>query len=440
MLVDHLKRQAPTDTTSTPLVLTGQAFQLIEQLFTVLFSIGVINSGVDLGESCLQLQSANAVLDLAQVGLNATQAAAIVCTASLPDSDLASFNQNLIASAAAALFGVQLAAKFTGTTDTGKLCTQLDLSPLPALGVDTDAIQTLICKANNATNATNATSITTSAPTHVPSAGTLTPFPFTNSSGGSFTWVGSITATGPVGTAVTAPWGTDLPASGTGFYPTGNHTSIGATASGSAVAGTGELPAGTGIVGNGTAISSISSAPTGTTSIDKSTAISGNATLPTQTGSAGNGTAVSGTGGLPLGTGTVGNGTTVSGTGDLPSATDISGSGIGVNGTSINGSSTLPAGTGSIENGTVISAAGNLPAATGNTGPGIEINGTNTRPSSVDTGIAGATATGDAWAGYASSTVDAASSQGGGGYGQGTTAERVPRGPTSTPRYYLKYF
>jgi hypothetical protein len=385
--LEHLKRQVPTNTTGSPLVLAGEAFRLIQQLFTVLYSIGVINSGADLGEVCLQLQSANAILDLAQVGLNATQAATIVCPASLPDSDIDSFNQTLIATAAAGLYGVQLAANFTGTVDTTKLCTQLDLSPLPPLGVDVRAVQTFICNANNATSTA---SLTVSSPTNVPSIGTLTPFPLTNSSGGTYTWGGSITVTGPLGTAVTAPWGTGVPASGTGFFPTGNVTAVaGSEASGTAVsgslpAGTGNLPASTGDVGTGTVIN----------------------------GTVVNGTVVDGVGF----NGTVVNGTVTNGT--------------AVNGTVVNGT---------VTNGTVTNGTGNLPSATGNTGPAISVNGTFNP--STGTGIAGsgtvASATSDASTGIPSSSAGSASSLG--EYGQ-ETSERVPHGPTSTPRYYPKYF
>ena len=346
----RLKRQAPANATGSPLVLTGEPFRLIEQLFTVLYAIGVINSGADLGETCLQLQSAVAIRDLAGIGLDAIQAAAVVCTASLPNSDLASFNQTLIASAAAGLYGVQLAANFTGTVDTSRLCNQLDLSSLPALGVDVNAVRSFVCSVNNSTStngtSTNGTSThgistdgtltapqTTSVPTNAPSAGTLAPFPNTNSSGGSYTWAGSLTVTGPVGSFVTAPWGTGRPASGTGVYPMGNVTAVASNSeSGTAVHGTGNVV---------------------------------------------NATAIGGTGNLPVATDNAGPSTVVNGTGDAP------------------------AGIGPVGSGTAVSA------------------------------------TSDASAAYASSSADSWSSHG--GYGQDTT-ERVPHGPTSTPRYYAKYF
>lgn len=365
-LVDHFKRQAPANAAGSPLILTGESFRLVVQLNTVIFAAGVLNSGADLGETCLQLQSANAILDLARVALNATQAAAIVCGASLPDADLASFNQTLVARTAFALLGVEIAANSTGTVETGQICNQLDLSSLSTLGIDVNAVQSFVCSANNASsttsganNATTTASVTSSPPTNGPSAGTLTPFPFTNSSGGTYTWVGSITVTGPVGTAVTAPWGTGLPASGTGFYPTGNLT---------AVAGT-----------------------------------------------AGSGTAIYSTGSIPAATGRLG-----------PS-------------TALNGTGNLPAGTGSVANGTVVDATGKISSATGNAGPGTSVDGTGNLP--TGTGVVGTEtsvwATGDASAGYAASATDSGSNSG--GYGQ-ESSERLPRGPTSTPRYYPRYF
>jgi hypothetical protein len=443
--LEHLKRQVPTNTTGSPLVLTGEAFRLIQQLFTVLYSIGVINSGADLGEVCLQLQSANAILDLAQVGLNATQAATIVCPASLPDSDLDSFNQTLIATAAAGLYGVQLAANFTGTVDTTKLCTQLDLSPLPPLGVDIRAVRTFICNANNASSTA---SVTLSSPTNVPSIGTLTPYPLTNSSGGIYTWSGSITVTGPLSTAVTAPQGTGVPASGTGFFPTGNVTAVaGSETSGTAVSG--NLPASTGNVGTGTVINgtvvngtvvdgtgvngTVTNGTVTNGTVTNGTVTNGTVTNGTVTnGTVVNGTVVDGTGV----NGTVTNGTVTNGTvtnGTVTNGTVVNGTvvdGTGVNGTVTNGT---------VTNGTVTNGTGNLPSATGNTGPAISVNGT-VNPS-AGTGIAGSgsvvSPTSDASTGTPSSSAVPGSSLG--EYGQ-ETSERVPHGPTSTPRYYPKYF
>lgn len=251
------RQSPPTNASGPPLILMGEPFRLIQQLFTVLYSIGLVNSGGDLGESCLQLQSANAILDLARVGLNASQAAAIVCTASLPGSSLARYNQTLIASAAAGLYAIQLAANFTGTVDTAVLCTQLELSPLPAFGVDIVAVRNYVCSAKN--NGTVTNSSTVAGPTNFPSVGTLTPFPSTNASGG-FTWAGSLTGSltgsGTIGTAASGSWGTGtaaqsgswatgIPASGTGPFPAGNDTgSYGVNA-------TGILPTGTGVYATG---------------------------------------------------------------------------------------------------------------------------------------------------------------------------------------------
>ena len=329
-LAEHLRRQASPNATGDALILTGEAYRLIEQLFTVIYSIGVINSGTDLGQTCLQLQSANAVLDLDRVGLNATQAASIVCAASLPGADLVSFNRTLIAKAAEGLFSVQIAANFTGTVDTDRLCDQLDLSFLPGLGVDANAVKSFVCNAKNGTyNATSTTTLATntstltgsdvlSAPTIAPSAGTTIPFPFSNSSEGTLTMAETITVISPAGTAVTVPWGTGFPASGTGFFPTGN--------------------------------------------------------LTTAAGSIGSDTVATATGDLPAGTGNAENSTTVD---DLPT-------------------------------GTITVAP-----------------------------VTGVSVTGDASAGYATSTADPES--GLAGYGQ-ETSERLPRGPTLIPRYYPKYF
>jgi hypothetical protein len=330
--VDHVKRQSLTNAAGSLSVLAGEASRFAEQLFTVVYSIGVINSGADLGETCVQLQSANAILDLAQVGLNATQASTAVCAASSPDTSLAAFNQTVIASAAAGLYGIQLAANFTGTVAIRALCNQLNLSPLAAFGVDVNAIRTFICGADNAT--------ATASGTGSPSLGTMTPFPLTNSSRGSFSGTGSISGASSVSTTITAPWVTGRPASGTGIYPTINITAFPGNA-------------------------------------DSGTGVSGTDNVPTATGSRVNGTATHGTGGLPAASGHAGAGT-------------------------------------------AIYDASNSSACTGSIGSVIS-----------------ASATGGAMAGYASSGIEPWSSIPEHGL---ETSERLPYGPTSTPRYYPKYF
>jgi hypothetical protein len=363
------------------------------QLNTVIFSIGLVNAGLDLGETCVQLQSANAMLDLARVAINATQASAIVCAASLPDAELSSFNQTLLAKVALGLLGVQVAANSTGNVDTSQICNQLDLSSLSNLGIDSAAVQSYVCGTNNATsttssvNSTITASATTSPLTQAPSVGTLTPFPLTNSSEGSFTWGGSI---------VTGSAGTGLPPSGTGFFPTGNISAV------------------TGIAGSGTAIS-------GTGSI--------------VTDSVGTGLPPMGTGFFPTGnasviTGTAESGTAIFGTGSIPTATTSRGQDDGTNGTN-----NRPAGTGSVGNDTVVGTSG-IPSAsvngTGSLSVGTGIVGTGV----VGTGT-GIFATEDASAGNTASRIVSRSSSG--AYEQ-QTSEHVPRGPTSTPRYYPRYF
>ncbi len=395
-LAERLRRQAPLNPTTDSSMLTGEAYRLIEQLFTVIYSIGVINSGTDLGPTCRRLQSANAMIDLDRVGLNATQAASIVCAASLPNANLTSWNQTLIARAAEGLFSVQLAANFTGTVETNRLCNQLELSSLPGLGVDADAVKSFVCNAKNGTISTtgtdNATSTTTlatntstftgsdvlSAPTMAPSAGNTIPFPSFNSSEGTLTVAETITVTSLAGTAVTAPRGTSFPASGTGFFPTGNLTAA--------------------------------------------------------TRSIGSGTVATATGYLPAGTGNAENRTTVDATRALPTPIGTAGTG-----STFNGTDNLPTGTGNIRNSTVVDATGNSPAPTGNASPGTAVNGTDDLSEDTITVAAetGVSVTGDVSAGYAASTVDPDS--GLAGYGQ-ENSERLPRGPTSTPRYYPKYF
>ncbi|ERF70158.1 hypothetical protein EPUS_00345 [Endocarpon pusillum Z07020] len=315
-LAERLRRQASPQATGDALILTGEASRLIEQLFTVIYSIGVINSATDLRQTCLQLQSANAVLDLDRVRLNATQAASIVCAASLPGADLVSFNQTLIAKAAEGIFSVQIAANFTGTVETNRLCDQLDLRFLPGLGVDANAVKSFVCNANNGTftttgtdNATSTTTLATNnstltgsdvlcAPTIAPSAGTTIPFPFSNFTAGALTMAGTITVTGPAGTAVTAPWGTGFPASGRGLFSTGNLTTA------------------TGCIGFDTLVTATGDLPAGTGNVENSTTADVTRNLLTPIGTAETGCTFNGTGNLAAGTITVAPVTGVSVTGD----------------------------------------------------------------------------------------------------------------------------
>ena len=392
-LIEHFKRQASTDATNSSVVLGGETLRLVVQLNTVIFSIGLVNAGLDLGQTCLQLESANAILDLARVAVNATQASAIVCAASLPDAELSSFNQTLLASVALRLLGVQIAANSTGNVDTSQICNQLDLGSLSNLGIDSAAVQSYVCGTNNATSTTSSANLTvtasatTSPLTQAPSVGTSTPFPLTNSSGGIFTGGGSI---------VTGPAGTGLPPSGTGFFPTGNVSVVtGSKGSGTAIFRTGSIV--TGSVGTGLPPSGTGFFPTGNASVVTGTAKSGTAifgtgSIPTATANLGQGDGLNGTNSRPAGTGSVGNDTVV-GTSGIPSA-------------SVNGTGSLHTGTGVVGTGVV------------GTGTGI-------------------LATGGASAGQTASSIGSRSSSG--AYEQ-QTSEHVPRGPTSTPRYYPRYF
>lgn len=169
-VVELLRRQnTGTATPANAFGLVGEPLRLCGQLFTLLFSIGVINSGQDIGAACLQLNSANAFLDLASLGLNSTQAGAIVCEAAQNGGDLSAYNQTLFSIVTAGLYAVELASNYTGTTNPRELCTRLDFSPLARFGIDVASIQSAVCGAQNTTltplpsiEANATTSLTTS--------------------------------------------------------------------------------------------------------------------------------------------------------------------------------------------------------------------------------------------------------------------------------------
>ena len=178
------KRQESPSVAGSPLMLMDESLDLIEQLFTVLYSIGVINSGSDLRARCRQLGSANAILDLADVGINATQAADIVCMASESAANLELYNQSSIATAASGLYAVQIAANFTGTVDPQKLCSQLELDSLADLGVDVEAVEQFICMTDDGMTPPTGPNDTAVSTQSVFAMSTAMPFPLNNSSTG----------------------------------------------------------------------------------------------------------------------------------------------------------------------------------------------------------------------------------------------------------------
>jgi hypothetical protein len=493
-LVKLSKRQIPSSAVGNPMDIGAEAMRLIGQLFTAMFSIGVVNSGGDLGQTCASLQSANALVDLSNIGINATQASEIVCTASGTETGLRSFNITQIVSAAVALYGVELAANFSGTVEPDKLCSQLDLGSLPALGVDVNDVKSFICGTTEASATASGIGGPSSRASTMETVATQS---WANSSEGSLSSAGSGVGTGPSGMTATALGPTGVQALGVGPFAMGNETGKAThAASGSIASGTGSIPSGTGIDGKESApgtLSATASVPTITGMIGNETArasmggndstptcagtIDGTASanmsgssLPIRTGTAGNVTGpdtdISRPGSFPAGTGTTSNetepGLDSSGSGNSSAGANTTGAsssngseaGDGFTGTEGTANVTLtcfePSPTGSpssaietVGNGTDSGQDGNYPLSTGEGGISLSDDDTNSGGDSQS--VEGGGEQYD----HGASTTDAAAarlgaeSSSGSEYGAtestGKMMYRVPRGPTTTPRYYPEY-
>ena len=214
----HPKRQTSTNppNATNPISGSGQSPQAqvyLTQLNTAIFIIDLINTKSNLNQDCQDLRAGNATL-AAAVAINETQAADFVCAAYA--ANLTSIDPTLLQIFAAALYAVEIAGNFTGTTNTTTLCSSVDVDilTLPIFGVDGQGVQTYVCSAFNATLTTTFTTVTSGTAV---SAGTITPTVWGNQT--SF-------GTAPL---VTGPVGTDTGASAGGSgstWPFGNFTGI----------------------------------------------------------------------------------------------------------------------------------------------------------------------------------------------------------------------
>ena len=226
----------------------GSAFNLLTQLNTALYAIDLINLNSNLTTICHELRDNSTIEQAALIAINITQAATIICTADA--TGLHYVQPSLVQVFAAALYAVDLASNFTGTTNTTALCNNVDLNivSLPAFGVDGAAVQGFVCNAT-ASSTTASTTVTSS----YSSAGTITPLATSNS-----TLIG--TGIKSISTSATAMTGTGLssygnsstskenPGTGISIPTIGNFT----------------LPTGTLGTGTGSPLITNSSLPTGT--------------------------------------------------------------------------------------------------------------------------------------------------------------------------------
>ena len=188
----------------------------LTQLNTAIFIIDLINTRSNLTGDCRDLRNGNATL-AAAVAINMTQAADFVCAAYA--ANLTSINPTLLQIFATALYAVELAGNFTGTTNTTTLCNSVDVDilTLPIFGVDGQGVQSYVCSAFNATTLTTTFSTVTSGT--AASAGTIT-----QTIWGNQTSFGTAPiATGPIGTGTGIGTVASTPTVGRG-WPFGNST------------------------------------------------------------------------------------------------------------------------------------------------------------------------------------------------------------------------
>jgi hypothetical protein len=214
--------------------LSPEAAALIEQLQTAQYALNLCNSDFNLTEICEELSDPKAIIPLANVGVDSSQASDIVCFASVYGIDLNTTNAVLLGDLAAAVYGLELGDNFTTTTNTTKLCNKIDLTAASYLGIDTGAVNNFIC--GGPSTSVTVTSTATQTVVVIPGSPTVTftasgvgasnsfPLPSGFGTGGSNGWPngtfppatagGSIVSGGtafseaPVTTGTGNPWGT----------------------------------------------------------------------------------------------------------------------------------------------------------------------------------------------------------------------------------------
>lgn len=160
------KRQA------VPTTLSPEAAALVSQLQTAEYALELCNSDFNLTEICGQLRDPAAILPLANVGVSASQASDIVCFASVYGIDFNTTNAALLGDLAAAIYGLELGDNFTTTTNTTKLCNNIDLAAAPYLGINAGAVDNYIC--GGPSSSVTVTAVTTQTVVVVPGSPTAT--------------------------------------------------------------------------------------------------------------------------------------------------------------------------------------------------------------------------------------------------------------------------
>lgn len=162
----NAKRQA------VPTTLSPEAAALVEQLQTAQYALDICDSPFNLTEVCQDLRKPAAIVPLSNVGVIASQASDIVCFASVYGIDLNTTNAALLGDLAAAVYGLEIGDNFTTTTNTTKLCNNINLTAAPYLGIDASAVNNFICGSPSTT--VTATALATQTIVIIPGSPTVT--------------------------------------------------------------------------------------------------------------------------------------------------------------------------------------------------------------------------------------------------------------------------
>jgi hypothetical protein len=197
--------------------LSPKAAALIKQLQTAQYALELCNSDFNLTEICQELRDPKSVIPLANVSIDSSQASDIVCFASMYGIDLKRTNAALLGDLAAAVYGLELGDNFTATTNTTKLCNNIDLTAASLLGIDAGSVNNFICGIPS-TNVT-VTSTATQTTIVIPGSPTVTFTASSVSTGGGFG--------GPNSTFTPSTASGSIVSAGTAFSETPTATGVG---------------------------------------------------------------------------------------------------------------------------------------------------------------------------------------------------------------------
>lgn len=123
--------------------ITVREFRYLREINTALFSLNIVNSGLNLTMMCQYLQDPSIQNNLEDNYIYPKQAADITCFASVYGLYLGQSNDQVLASLAALEYAVQMHAYHSGSL--AQACSTLSYSAAQMLGIDAEGIQQNVC-------------------------------------------------------------------------------------------------------------------------------------------------------------------------------------------------------------------------------------------------------------------------------------------------------